>query len=55
VPAEARDQFFSIRLWDSGDLIQAVLENYEGLSPEIQAELPLKRVWVLVQNAPEVA
>jgi restriction system protein len=55
VPTEARDQFFSVRLWDSGDLIQAVLDNYEKLSPEIQAELPLKRVWVLVQNAPELA
>ncbi len=55
VPSEARDQFFSVRLWDSGDLIQAVLDNYEKLSPEIQAELPLKRVWTLVQNDPEVA
>jgi restriction system protein len=54
VPTEARDQFFSVRLWDSGDLIQAVLDNYENLSPEIQAELPLKRVWVLVQNTPEI-
>jgi restriction system protein len=54
VPSEARDQFFIIRLWDSGDLIQAVLDNYENLSPEIQAELPLKRVWVLVQNLPEI-
>jgi len=50
VPGEARDQFFSIRLWDSGDLIRAVLENYERLTPEIQAELPLKKVWVLMQE-----
>jgi restriction system protein len=50
VPGEARDQFFSIRLWDSGDLIRAVLENYERLAPEIQAELPLKKVWVLMQE-----
>ncbi len=49
VPTEKRSQFFSIRLWDSGDLIQALLENYEKLSPDIQAELPLKRIWVLVQ------
>lgn len=55
IPAEARDQFFSVRLWDSGDLITALLDNYEKLSPEIQAELPLKKVWILVQNAPEVA
>lgn len=53
VPSEARDQFFSVRLWDSGELIEAVLDNYERLSPEIQAELPLKKVWVLVQSEPE--
>ncbi|HLI78533.1 MAG TPA: restriction endonuclease [Candidatus Binataceae bacterium] len=49
VPNEHRNQFFSVRLWDSGDLIQALLENYEKLSPDIQAELPLKRIWVLVE------
>jgi restriction system protein len=49
VPTEERSQFFSIRLWDSGDLIQALLENYEKLSPDIQAELPLKRIWVLLE------
>ncbi|HEU0123959.1 MAG TPA: restriction endonuclease [Bryobacteraceae bacterium] len=49
VPAEERTQFFSIRLWDSGDLIQHLLENYERLSADIQAELPLKKIWVLVQ------
>jgi restriction system protein len=53
VPAEEREQFFTIRLWDSGKLIKAILDNYEALSAEIQAELPLKRVWVLVQDTPE--
>jgi restriction system protein len=51
VPAEARSQFFSIRLWHSGDLIQALLDHYEKLNPDIQAELPLKRVWVLVNES----
>ena len=49
VPIEERNQFFSIRLWDSGDLIQALLENYEKLYPDIQTVLPLKRIWVLVE------
>ena len=49
VRSEAKNQFFSIRLWDSGQLIRSVLENYERLSPEIQAMLPLKRIWVLVE------
>lgn len=45
---EARTLFFSIRLWDSDRLIEAILKNYEKLSDEIQAELPLKRIWVMV-------
>ena len=49
VRTEAKTQFFSIRLWDSGELIRSVLANYEKLSPEIQAMLPLKRIWVLVE------
>jgi restriction system protein len=49
VTTEERTQFFSIRLGDSGDLIQMILDNYEKLTPDIQAELPLKRVWVLVE------
>ena len=55
VPTEARDQFFIVRLGDSGELIEAILKNYARLSPEIQAELPLKQVWILVQSNPEVA
>lgn len=46
--SEARRLFFRIRLWDAGDLVAAVLQNYELLPAEIQAELPLKRVWALV-------
>jgi len=48
VLSEARRLFFDIRLWDAGDLVNAILENYERLSAELQAELPLKRVWALV-------
>ena len=45
---EARDAFFSIRLWDSGDLIEALLKYYEHFDDELKAELPLKRIWGLV-------
>ena len=48
VLSEARRLFFDIRLWDAGDLVNAILANYERLSAELQAELPLKRVWTLV-------
>ena len=45
---EARQSFFTIRLWDSGDLLQAIVKNYDKFSSDLQAELPLKRVWALV-------
>jgi restriction system protein len=45
---EARTQFFSIRLWDSDDLIDAIVDRYDDLPDDLRAELPLKRVWVLV-------
>lgn len=48
VMTEARRLFFEIRLWDAGDLVTVLLQNYAKLSPDIQAELPLKTVWALV-------
>jgi restriction system protein len=45
---EARRLYFEIRLWDGGDLVERVLENYDQLPDEVQAELPLKRIWTLV-------
>lgn len=47
---ESRRHFFKIRLWDAGDLLEAVLENYEKLPEDIQKDLPLKRVWMLVRD-----
>lgn len=44
---ETGRSFFKARLWDSGDLIKTLLENYEKLGDEIQAQLPLKRIWTL--------
>jgi restriction system protein len=48
VPKEANQHFFEVRLWDSDDLIKALLSTYERLPAAIQAELPLKQIWVLV-------
>ena len=45
---EARDAFFSIRLWDAGNLIEAIFKHYEEFDDELKAELPLKRIWALV-------
>ena len=45
---EARQGHFSVRLWDSSALVDAIYSNYQQLPAEIQAELPLKRVWMLI-------
>lgn len=44
---EARRHFFSLRLWDSGALIAALENSYDQISPELKAEIPLRRVWAL--------
>jgi len=45
---EARQQSFKVRLWGQSDIVNAIYRTYDKLSAEIQAELPLKRVWMLV-------
>jgi restriction system protein len=50
VHREARVLYFEIRLWDADKLVNAIFENYEKLPEEIQTELPLKRIWALVQE-----
>jgi len=42
--------FFRIRLWDSDDVIGKVAQVYDRLSPEVQAELPLRQIWTLVPD-----
>ena len=44
----ARISFFSVRLWDANDLIEAIFKNYDRLPEELQSKLPLKRIWALV-------
>jgi restriction system protein len=48
VHQEARQSFFSIRLWGSGELLQAIFENYDRFPEQLRAELPLRRIWALV-------
>ncbi|MXZ78422.1 MAG: restriction endonuclease [Acidimicrobiia bacterium] len=47
---ELRSQFFRVRVWDAEDLLNAVLRNYEQFSEEFRADLPLKRIWTLVEE-----
>ena len=45
---EARDAFFSTRLWDAGDILEAIFKHYDHFDDELKVELPLKRIWGLV-------
>ncbi|KAF0995496.1 hypothetical protein BJQ97_02158 [Geobacillus sp. TFV-3] len=47
---DAKHNFFKVRLWDSDELLKAILRNYDKFPDSLQAELPLKRVWALVQE-----
>ena len=53
VLSESKQRHFSVRLWDSSDLVEAIFRNYEKLPAEIQAELPLKKIWTLVKDERE--
>src|SRR5699024_3137918 len=44
---ELPKQFFKVRLWDANKIIEEIFDNYEKLSNETKAEIPLKRVWML--------
>ena len=50
VDKEEATQFFRVRLWDQGDLISQVLEQYDKLDEDIRAELPLKRIWIVAET-----
>lgn len=47
---EAALQYFKIRLWDASDVVRMLQEYYDRLPEDIQAEIPLKRVWILVEE-----
>jgi restriction system protein len=43
---EHKNQWFKFRLWTLETVVEAVYRNYDVLPSEIQAKLPLKRIWV---------
>ena len=47
---EARRHFFTLRLWNANDVIDAVCRSYDRLPEEIRAEIPLQRIWTLVPD-----
>ena len=47
VDRERATQFFRVRLWDQANLIEQLLRHYNELDEDLQAELPLKRIWTV--------
>lgn len=47
---EIRSQFFQVRVWTADDLVRELTTHYDRLPEDIQAELPLKRTWVLAEE-----
>jgi restriction system protein len=46
---EARNDFF-LRLWYQRALLNEIVMHYEQFDYELNAELPLKRIWTLVEQ-----
>ena len=47
---EAARAPFSMKLWDSEDVVRMLQTYYDQLPDDIKAELPLKRIWVLIPS-----
>jgi len=45
-----KNSFFRVRLWGAEDVIEKVFEHYDQLPADIRADIPLKRIWVLVPD-----
>ena len=50
VEKEEAQQFFRVRLWDQDNLIDKLLDHYDDLDQELQAELPLKKIWTISKS-----
>jgi len=51
---DARQLYFKVRFWNSDDFLRELKENYDSLPEDIQAKLPLKRIWILVPEEAEM-
>lgn len=51
VNKEEAAKFFKVRLWNRNDVIEQLLNNYDKLDQQIQAEIPLKRIWLVANQS----
>ncbi|UYG15465.1 restriction endonuclease [Brachybacterium huguangmaarense] len=42
-----KHQRFRVKVWDSTDIVERVLKNYEKLPEDVAERIPLRRVWML--------
>jgi restriction system protein len=50
VGREFERDYFRLQFWTSDDLIREILSNYDNFDEALKSQLPLERVWVLVQD-----
>lgn len=43
-------QRFTIRVWDSADVLDGLFAHYHQLPPELSRDVPLKQVWTLAEE-----
>jgi restriction system protein len=51
VQKELAPSFFRVRLWTQKELLEQLFANYDKLSEELKAELPLKRAWMIAAES----
>lgn len=51
VIAEIPKEFFNIRFWSHKEILEQFLKYYEVLDPDIQEMIPLKKIWILDDQA----
>jgi restriction system protein len=42
-----KNQRLRVRVWEATDVVDALLRNYDRLTEDLRAQLPLRRVWML--------
>lgn len=47
---ENKDDFFRVRLWNANDILNAIFKYYDKFNEDFKADLPLKKVWCLVEE-----
>ena len=50
VKKELAPSFFRLRLWTQKELLEQLFAHYDKLDEDLKAELPLKRIWTVVQE-----